>query len=212
MLYVIVGIAAGVGLVLGWLPGLAVPVDHVLADLVRGSESATSHLIGRHLGSPGLHGVALVLAVLVPVVVPGLLAMALVVLAQASFEIRRVAAFVAILAGLASFLVLPASSATVLLVAAVVFALVSSVATGLVLVVPLVAGATVLAVRNVDLIARDRYPAVAHGAHSLVADLGGSLGMWKALLVLAALLPFVAAGARLLRHHDRVLTRAAHAV
>lgn len=190
MFFVLLGVAAGAAIALGPLAWLHAPVDWAIATLVSFGESAAARLLA---AAPlGGHGtLAEALAVGIGAVLPGAAAIVLILAARAATGLRRGVAVVVGLAGLGAFVVLPFWQAAVFALACATLAAFASLVTGIGVVVPLTATATVLAARNVAALLDGGDTRVNDGAARLATLTGtGDPQLWALVLTVAALAPF----------------------
>lgn len=196
MIFVILGIAAGLAVSLGPLSDLAGPVDGIAAGLVTAASRVVEGLLAR-VGDGGQHTLATVVAVVVGSLMPGLTAWGLVMLARASMGARRAASAAIVVAALLSFLVLPWGAAAGLVVLALVVCALANLVGGTVVTLPLVGIATVISVRYVVLLWRGEASSIGRGAARL-AEVSAvhDVGIWQgALSFVAVAMVFLAAWA-----------------
>lgn len=197
----IIGALIGVALAWGPLSFLSGPVDTALTTLT----SKLSALVGApatQLGGLDETGdLALALSVAFTVLVPGVLALVAVLMAQSAGPKSRGASRLLVLAGLAGFFFLPAPAALLIFGVTILLA-VLSFATAFAFRVGLWALALLLTARHLDLIFSAQYPAILVGAAQLQDATGMDASFWKLALTLAALWPFGAIASRVLSGAD----------
>lgn len=200
MLFVALGLGVGLALALAArpLPLLISPIDAISSWLVAlGHRLVTSAV--RVVGLQPTDTATRVLAAVVAVMVPGLVCLALVWAAKAALGARRAVAVLLFAAALASFAVVPAAQAVLLCLLAVIVSAALALATGALLVAPVVAVATVLAARTVAVLLTGRAADVLGGAQALTAVSGIDPALWRVALTLVALVPIAGALRVLLR-------------
>lgn len=185
------GAAAGVAAGLGHVP-VAVPVvDRVSTVALSLSSSAVGWLVGALTGWGVPVGVTNVIAVILPVAIPGIAAAAALVVAEAGATLRRPLIGLSLVVAVAAFFYLPAQDAVVVAAAAAVFGAAAWLG-GLVAVLLIAASAGLVAVRHLTMLFDGTYPEIQERASVLGELLGGEgTGAWRYLLVGVAALPFL---------------------
>lgn len=192
MLYVIVGLVVGLAIALGPLGFLQSPFDSLAGFFV----GATADLLAATLGELGelsnTTQLVTVLSVVLSTVIPGVVALGLVLLSRAAKKVRQNVSVIVVALALVSFMFVPWEVSLGLTVVALVFGVASSLASGVLVVLPLVALATILGVRYGVLLWNGESPEVAQGAQTLAALIGDPDGTipWKLALTVVGLAPF----------------------
>jgi len=202
MIFVLLGIALGVAVSLGYIPVAAHAVDAATNAAVSfGQRLATSgvqHLSAHH---PTL---ASALGVTLGVAMPGLVCLALISAAKFGLVIRRSASGLLLLAGIAAHFFLPAGQAFLISAGCVTLAALLFFATGALVVAPLSAVAAALAVGSVRVLLSGKNAAIESGVKTFaqlshVAD----PRVWRIALIVVAWAGFVGAAAVALKPRSK---------
>jgi hypothetical protein len=201
MLFVAAGAVIGLMVTIGPWSALSGPFDWVLNWVTAAGTEALGALHGLFAGQVDDHGVGPLFAALMAmlaVALPGLIALALALLVDASRVLRRVVSTLLLVAAGSTVLYLPGFEAAAVIVVAAICVPLLALSAGALIRLPLAALTTVLAVRMVPLVYRGELSAVEQ-AVEVVADAAGFASpLWRPALIGLGLAPFVAAGWRLL--------------
>lgn len=192
MIAAVLGIVAGLLIALGPWSILAEPVNHLNDTLVKGGYSFLDWTLG--LGGPELaaHPISDVLQIFFSTAMPGVVAVALVVAARAAAKVRRMVSSILLIVAFSSFIYMSVGDALTLSILALILAALLSLGQGLVITLPLIAFATVMAVTYGTLLWTGNAPAVGRGALELTAFTDGNgLQLWRATLMFVGVAPFV---------------------
>ncbi|MGA3220388.1 MAG: hypothetical protein ABSE77_15130, partial [Acidimicrobiales bacterium] len=201
-LWLFVGVALGVALGLGHLAyfhGAAVSLSDTALRLVNTAGLTVAHDAAKH-GAPrrAVEGLTAVLAVLLP----GLTAFLLVLAGRSTLRLRAIVAVLLAILGVAAFFYLPGGNATGVAVLALAAAGLAVAATGPLVVAPLVALATLIALAFLPrlLASHSTLPnAPVNALHQALFASAGS-PLWLRVIVLAlAALPFALAARLVVR-------------
>lgn len=200
----IIGISVGLLVVFGPLSALAAPANNLNQLIVEWCQQATNFLVGLGGASAEEHPVGRVLQVVLSTAMPGIAAVALVVAGKGASNIRRMFSAVLMVAAFSSFIFLPLGQAFLLCIFALVASSILSLASGVLLTVPLVALATILgASYGLSMYAGD-IPAISRGAIELAGFTDGEgLYMWKAVLMFVGVAPFAFAASQALGINEK---------
>jgi hypothetical protein len=190
VIYLVLGVAAGLGIALGPLSFLQRPADAVSGALVAAArhllDALTHALPAVAAHSVGVRSAALVLSLFAP----GLVCFALVRAARAATHVRRIGAGAAVVAAIAGFALLPAGQAWLVCLVCVLVAALMATVGGLLLTVPLTALATSLGVSLVQqTLHRTAGNPSAQAAMQLAHLIGGDPTLWALVLSVAAMAP-----------------------
>lgn len=194
MLFVVLGVAVGLGITVGPITFLRAPAERLVNALVEGLQRLLHSALQ---GAPYLARepkLVTVISVLVGVLAPGIAGLGLVFLMRATVTARRALSAIALLGGIVGLFLLPAADSAPLLIAAIAVGAVASLLTGALLTAPLAALATVLEMRfGLDLWKGHSGP-VAAGASTL-AQLThtGHTPLWALALTVCGLAPLICA-------------------
>lgn len=194
MFAALIGIVVAVGVTLGSLKLPTGPLTRVTDAMVTAADSASVGLFERVPYISDSPKMVDVLGAVVSLMVPGVIAMALVWAAGAVTQARRVLSGVVMLAALASFLVLPAGQATLLMTAAGIVTATLIVPAGLFASAALWAMATMIALGNAASIYKATSPRVTEATDTFVTASGlGSAPFWQLAAIVVGLAPFCGA-------------------
>ncbi len=201
-LWLFVGVALGVALGLGHLAyfhGAAESLSDTALRLVNTAGLTLAHDAARH-GAPRrvVEGFTAVLGVLLP----GVTAFLLVYAGRSTLRLRAIVAVLLAILGIAAFFYLPGGNATGVAVLALAAAGLLVAATGPLVVAPLVALATLIALAFLPrlLASHSTLPnAPVNALHQALFATGGSPLWLRAIVVVVAALPFALAARLILR-------------
>ena len=201
-LWLFVGVAVGVALGLGHLAyfhGAAVSLSDTALRLVNTGGLTLAHDAAKH-GAPRrvVEGLTAVLGVLLP----GLTAFLLVYAGRSTLRLRAIVAVLLAILGIAAFFYLPGGNATGVAVLALAAAGLLVAATGPLVVAPLVALATLIALAFLPrlLASHSTLPnAPVNALHQALFATGGSPLWLRVVVVVLAALPFALAARLILR-------------
>jgi hypothetical protein len=199
MLWILFGLAVGIALGLGRLRELGDALDSLITSLVL--------YVGEFLQAgvrlldvwPSIQGPLQVLSIGLSVATPGVLVATLVLLVRASARLRRIIAGILVVGGMLSFGFVDLFTAVALVVAALVVASAARLITGPIVVMPLVAIATLTAYRYSALMLSGNDPVIAAASIDLLEILPWlDPALCRLALIILGVAPFFAAGSALL--------------
>lgn len=135
-------------------------------------------------------------AVFLAAMTPGLIALALVLIAQAGDSIRRAASGAIVALGILAFFTLPFTQALAVFATCVAIALIMWLAVGPLLVVPLVGTATALTITFARVLWQAQTTAYGGDAQSVSQLVGWPPDLWRYVLLATAVFPFLIAAFR----------------
>lgn len=201
MVFVALGILAGLAVTVGPWPQLAAPFDHVL-DWLAGTAAeglrSLYSLVAEPASERGYSGLVAALIAILSVVTPGVIALILALLVDASKMVRNVAATALLVLAGSTVLYLPLWQALLAMTVAFTLVPLLALSTGALIRLPLAALTTVLAVRMVPVLYRGQLPALDDAATTLANAAGVESPLWRIALIVVGLTPFAAAAWRLL--------------
>ena len=193
MLFILLGLALGTLVALGYIPLLAGPIASLSASLM----SAANNLVVRGVHAVGVHSprTAEVLGVCLGVALPGLVCLFLLLAAKLGVGLRRGVSVVLGVVAIGGFFVLPANQATVLAALAGGVAVIFSLASGFGVLTPIAALAGALAVSSGRVLLHGQSPEITKGVNTLVTLVPSTTPYeWHIVLLVLAWAGFVGAG------------------
>ena len=192
--FVALGVFLGFLVTNGVLRPLSPVITHVNTTLIEYGDKLVSWLLGQFSSLDGSQEIVLVLVPVLSVMTPGIVVLFLCITARSSDKLKHLGAGIVLVLGLSSFFFLEPAQAVLVLIASIVLAAFSSLATGLILQVPLILLSTVLAVQQVSILLAGKDPTIVSATNTLVETVSvGDSSLWRVTLLAMALLPFAGA-------------------
>jgi hypothetical protein len=199
MFFILIGLAVGTVAGLGVVPWLG----HLTADVQASTLAMGVRVLGDLIGHIDRADPKLgrALGVVLGVALPGLVCLALIVLAKTGLSVRRVVGVLIIALGIAGFFFLPAGEAVAGLVVSLVITALFWLGSGLLIIAPLVALATALAISSARVLLKGTNHTVARGVRALGTISGfNAVEFWRIALLVVAWSGFVGALLYLFHH------------
>lgn len=199
MFFIFIGLAVGTIAGLGVIPWLGSVTADVQASTLSMGVRVLGDLIGHISGVDPRLGQAL--GVVLGVALPGLICLFLIVLAKTGVRVRRVVGGGLLILGVLGFFFLPVGEALVGLVVSLIISVLFWLGSGLLIVAPLSALASALALSSARVLLRGSNPTILHGVRVLGSLSGfNAVEFWKAALLMVAWSGFVGALLYLFHH------------
>jgi hypothetical protein len=193
MLFIVLGLLAGVAVTAGPLAFLQRPVAAVTDALMRYGSSAAERVLVELAAVPQSAPVIALISPLLGILLPGCITLLLVTAIRASGAIRRFLSALTVIVAAASFFVLPFSDAVLILVVALALSALAGFLTGAAVQLPLTVIATCLAVSTSSALLDDSDGRLTEAVTQFSAAMGtGDPSMWRFALLVTALFPFAA--------------------
>lgn len=187
MIFVTIGIILGIlsGSVVGFI---GEPIDAFLKEVIAAIDLHTLNWVNDPLNASEYSSLVLVLVILLQALLPGLLVLLTAYLLKNKDTINNILGALFITIAVGSFFLLPFLAALFFLLIVGFIIAVARLGSGVFFKLPLAFIATIVSVRHVNALLSDGYLPVLEGSLRL-AEIAGTVELWKWLLVLVALAP-----------------------